>query len=260
MKKNVTILLSLALAIGLIGCGSDSDESKDVSFERTKTLKTLEREAKFLVNDEGKALYIFDKDSLDKSNCDATCQENWPLFLGVDKNKDINIVSNSEDGHLAYRKHPLYFFQNDKSVGDINGNNIKNVWHLVFPYKLKEGNDVKLSTNAIKQTYLTDANGIALYILDEDIKDSGISNCYGECESAWPVFYSDALGTLPEGTTIEDFATIERDATQAKAGEPLKQTTYKGKPLYYYTPELQSSGDTRCDWGDGIWHLVEIVK
>ena len=248
-----------SLVLGIVGCGDDDSTDKEVKEFRTKTLKTLDRDANYLVNDEGKTLYIFDKDTLDKTDCNATCQDIWPPFLGLDSTEDIDKISNSE-GHLAYRKHPLYVFKNDKNRGDINGNNIKNVWHIVFPSNLKSGNDVKLSQTKLKQTYLTDANGIALYVFANDVKESNISNCYGSCETNWPVFYSDDLGTLPQGTKASDFGTINRDETKSKEGEPLKQTTYKGKPLYYYTPELQSAGDTRCDWGDGVWHLIEIVK
>lgn len=121
-----------------------------------------------------------------------------------------------------------------------------------------------LSTTIIKQTFLTDKDGRALYTFDNDTKD--VSNCYDStptsgtgCESTWPVFYSDDLGNLPVGVSSADFAVIDRDTARAKQGEPIQQVTFKGQPLYYFTPDNKEAGSVKGDWVKGVWHLIETA-
>ncbi|MEA2092178.1 MAG: c-type cytochrome, partial [Campylobacterota bacterium] len=195
-------------------------------------------------------------------NCDAACQEIWPLFLGANSgSEDIKVLEGTD--HLAYRKHPLYYFVNDKAPGDILGNNVKEVWHLVHAPEGTTDSQTAFSETLIKQTFLTDKDQRALYTFDND--EEGVSNCYdttptsGEgCESTWPVFYSADLGELPVGTVAEDFGVIDRDVSKAKAGEPIQQVVYKGNPLYYFTPDNKEALSTKGDWVKGVWHLVEL--
>ena len=72
------------------------------------------------------------------------------------------------------------------------------------------------------------------------------------------MFYSADLGTLPAGTSADDFGVIDRNVTKAKPGEPTQQVTYKGKPLYYFTPDNEEALSTKGDWAKGVWHLVEL--
>ncbi|HIP27937.1 MAG TPA: c-type cytochrome, partial [Sulfurovum sp.] len=208
------------------------------------------------------SLYTFDKDILNKSNCDAECQKIWPLFEGANSGSvDIKVLSGSDQ--LAYRKHPLYYFVKDKAPGDILGNNVKDVWHLVHASAGSADSQTALSETVIKQTFLTDKNQRSLYTFDKDTR--GVSNCYDSsptsgtgCESTWPVFYSADLGALPEGTVSADFSIIGRDAAKAKQGESTQQVAYKGKPLYYFTPDNREALSTKGDWVKGVWHLVEL--
>jgi len=270
MLKMTKIALSGIVCLGLIGCGdSYSDKNSDnipvEVVDASSQLKASNRNAKFLVDVQGKSLYTFDNDTLNKSNCSVgPCQDTWPLFVGIDNNDiDLKVVPGSE-GHLAYRQHPLYYYTNDQVVGDVNGNNVNNVWHLVHAQTAPADQQVKLSDTNIKQTFLTDKDQRALYTFDKDIKD--VSNCYDStptsgtgCESVWPVFYSADLGELPAGTVAADFGVIDRNASKAKVGEPLQQVTYKGKPLYYFTPDNKEALSTKGDWVQGVWHLIELA-
>jgi predicted lipoprotein with Yx(FWY)xxD motif/cytochrome c553 len=257
MKKlKYTTMASLA-ALVLIGCGNSyNDNTEDGA------LKASNRNANFLVDTDAMSLYTFDKDALNKSNCDAECQKIWPLFLGANTGSvDIKVLEGTD--HLAYRMHPLYYFINDKAPGDVLGNNVKEVWHLVHASAGTTDSQTALSETIIKQTFLTDKDQRSLYTFDKDTVN--VSNCYDStptsntgCESIWPVFYSADLGKLPTGTTTADFAVIDRDATRAKQGEPLKQVTYKGKALYYFTPDNKEALSTKGDWVKGVWHLVEL--
>ncbi len=223
MKVLTQITMASVATLAPIGCGDDyndtntptdtTDTSSSVDTPNgtntpdvaTAALKVSNRNAKFLVDTDAMSLYTFDKDMLNTSNCDAACQEIWPLFLGGNtESEDIKVLEGTD--HLAYRKHPLYYFVNDKAPGDILGNNIKDVWHLVHAPAASNDSQTKFSDATLKQTYLTDKDGRSLYTFDKDTQN--VSNCYdttttsGEgCESVWPVFYSADLGTLPTGTT-----------------------------------------------------------
>jgi predicted lipoprotein with Yx(FWY)xxD motif len=252
--KNLTKigLLSFATLAMIVGCG-DTYSSKD-NCVNNNSLKSLDRTVSFLTDTTGMSLYTFDKDGLNRSNCDAECQKIWPLFRGADTTNDNIKVLESSD-QLAYRKHPLYYFVNDTSIGDIKGDNIKNVWHLLYAQTSSNDSQTEFSTDTMTQRYLTDKNGRALYTFDKDT--NGTSDCYGTCEDTWPVYYAPSVSTVPTGLNKVDFSTISRDINQSKEGI-LKQTAYKGKPLYYFTPDAKKSGETKGDWVKGVWHLVEI--
>ena len=261
MNRITQITLASIATLSLIGCGDSYDDTK-----KSAALKLLNRNANFLTDTEAKSLYVFDKDMLNKSNCDAECQKIWPLFEGANSgSEDVKVLEGTD--HLAYRKHPLYYFHNDVKAGDIFGDNVKNVWHLVYAPVGSTDTQTALSGTAVKQTFLTDKDGMALYTFDKD--SVNISRCTGKqdakplgsCEARWPVFYVADLGVLPTGTKASDFGTIDRPADTLKDadGKPLatKQTTYKGLPLYYWFKD-QKAGDVSGDWVSGVWHLIEI--
>lgn len=81
MKKTMKIATVAGLAILTISGCTDSDT-------KTGALKASTRNANFLVDTNGMSLYIFDKDERNKSNCDAKCQEIWPLFEGADSGSE----------------------------------------------------------------------------------------------------------------------------------------------------------------------------
>ena len=239
-----TGLLTLA-AFAFMGCETTNTSDQN-------SLKTLDRDVSYLTDTNGMSLYIFDKDGLNQSNCDAGCQEKWPLFEGANTaSTDIKVLEGTD--HLAYRKHPLYSFFKDQAVGDVKGDNVKNVWHLVYAPVGSTDSQTQLSEQTMTQTYLTDAEGRTLYTFDNDT--DGVSNCYGGCEDVWPVYYNTSVKGVPKGLSSSDFTTISRDTTRS---EESKQTAYKGKPLYYFTPDEEKSGATKGDWVKGLWDVVEI--
>jgi len=251
VKSSIVVLASLVV-LTLQGCSSDNSGA----------IGTAERSAHYLVSSSGMTLYTFDKDTLNKSNCDAACQKKWPHFEGQDTaSEDIKVIEGTN--HLTYRKHPLYYFFKDKTEGDTLGNHVKGVWDVVYAPAGTNDTQTKLSSKTLKQTYLTDKEGRALYTFDKD--ENGVSHCYDTtptskegCESIWPVFYGETLGKVPAGTKASDFTTITRDSAKAKSGASVKQTAYKGMPLYYFAPDQKNSGSTKGDWVKGVWHLVDI--
>jgi len=75
--------------------------------------------------------------------------------------------------------------------------------------------------------YLADGNGMTLYTFKKD--KPGKSECTGECLTQWPVFYVNPE-LVVEGCEQSDFGSFKRE-------DGAEQTTYKGKPLYYYAKD-----------------------
>lgn len=245
---NITMAgFAILTTLTLAGCGDCNKDQKN-------DLTSLQRDVKFLVDTDGMSLYTFDRDTLNTSNCDAECRKLWPIFEGAESGStDIKVLESTD--HITYRMHPLYYFVNDAVPGDVKGDNVNEIWHLIYAPEDSTDSQTALSETLMRQTYLTDKDGRALYTFDKD--EDGVSNCYGECESIWPVYYNANIGNVPTGSNISDFSTIARDANRSDTGV-LQQTAYKGKPLYYFTPDNAQSGATKGDWVNGIWHLIEL--
>jgi predicted lipoprotein with Yx(FWY)xxD motif len=99
------------------------------------------KQGKFLTDAKGMALYIFKKDSPDKSACKGDCVAKWPLFdqenVGVTgdlKASDFGTITR-EDGkkQTTYKGMPLYYFAGDQSPGDTKGEGLGDVWYLAKP-------------------------------------------------------------------------------------------------------------------------------
>lgn len=220
-------------------------------------VKSEQRTANFLTTSEGRTLYTFDKDELNKSNCDTECLTRWTKYTGTTTSSpDLTLIGeNNSTQQLAYRKHPLYTFNADDDVEGIEGDNFNTTWHLVYAENNIVDTQVKFSDKVMKQTYLTDKEGRALYTFDKDTE--GVSNCYAGCENMWPVFNAPVLLSVPSQLDKKDFGIIERTAAKIGAGA-AEETTYKGQALYFYFKDLDQEEATTGDWVGGVWHLVEI--
>lgn len=96
---------------------------------------------KILVDDKGMTLYSFDKDQkgAKTSACTDKCIVNWPPFVapaGAKAEGDWTIVGVTDKGGKAekmwaYEGRPLYFFIKDKKPGDVTGDGVGSVWHVV---------------------------------------------------------------------------------------------------------------------------------
>lgn len=88
-------------------------------------------------------LYTFKPDSSETSTCEGGCAEAWPPFT-VDQGAEPAAGDGVEgtlstftraDGTLqvAYNGAPLYYFANDTTAGDTNGQGLGNNWFIVKP-------------------------------------------------------------------------------------------------------------------------------
>ena len=88
-----------------------------------------------VATEEGRVAYTFDVDDANVSNCYDACAKTWPPILIEDATalKAPMGVTTRKDGtlQLTLDGQPLYFFKGDKNPGDINGDGLGNVWHII---------------------------------------------------------------------------------------------------------------------------------
>jgi len=100
-----------------------------------------------LANSFRQTLYTFDPDQGGNSACDGKCAEVWPpLLLSEEEaasivpgNKISVVVRKSGLKQLAYDGRPVYTFYADRAEGDIKGNGLGGVWHIVVLPAVNQG-------------------------------------------------------------------------------------------------------------------------
>jgi predicted lipoprotein with Yx(FWY)xxD motif len=83
----------------------------------------------------GLSVYTFDPDKANVSNCSGGCAKEWPP-VSVSANTVLvapmgKITRADGTLQLTYEQHPLYTYVDDSAEGDINGDGLGGVWHLV---------------------------------------------------------------------------------------------------------------------------------
>ncbi len=92
-----------------------------------------------LVGPKGMTLYTFDRDTVGsgKSVCNGPCATNWPPLMAVDSDKTSGdyMVVTRDDGkkQWAMKGKPLYYWIKDTKPGDMTGDGVQGVWHIVKP-------------------------------------------------------------------------------------------------------------------------------
>ena len=100
-------------------------------------IKTDPSKGKYLTDFQGMTLYTFDKDTKGVSNCYDACVQAWPVYTSgatAEKVFPTNItVITRKDGtkQFAWKGMPLYYYANDTKAGDITGDGVGGVWHIV---------------------------------------------------------------------------------------------------------------------------------
>jgi predicted lipoprotein with Yx(FWY)xxD motif len=206
----------------------------------------------YFTADLGMTLYFFSKDSADLNACQGNCLVNWPIFYAdqlqipafLNKEDFAEITRADGTKQSTYKGWPLYYFVNDVSAGDVNGEAVGGVW-----FTAKADYKVMLGNSAERGDYLTDDYGRALYYFDKD--PLGASVCEGNCLVNWPV-YDQLAGALPSTLNAADFGMISRS-------DGSKQTAFKDFPLYYFIQD-QEHGDMEGQGVNNVWFLVDPAK
>ena len=90
-----------------------------------------------LVNAAGLSLYTYDVDKNGVSACYNGCAKAWPAVLVTAAEAQTLeapfSTTTRTDGtlQLRYNNDPLYLYAGDESPGDVNGDGLGGVWHLI---------------------------------------------------------------------------------------------------------------------------------
>jgi predicted lipoprotein with Yx(FWY)xxD motif len=108
---------------------------------------------------------------------------------------------------------------------------------------------VAVAESADLGSYLTDSEGMTLYLFTKDDPETAESVCYDDCAIAWPPYLveADAELTLPEGVPGTLGTTERKDGTM--------QVTYNGWPLYYWVDD-KAPGDTTGEGVGDVWYVI----
>lgn len=96
-------------------------------------------QGKMLTDAKGMTLYVFDRDSKDKSTCTGDCLAKWPAFTVANAGAALKAAAGvtgklgtikRDDGkfQVTINGMPLYYFAQDKQAGDAKGQAVGNVW------------------------------------------------------------------------------------------------------------------------------------
>ena len=269
-KNNLATICLAIITLTIASC-NDSEETNELLIENTTDVGlALDNQlGNILVDDEGKSLYFFSKDTKETSNCLDGCLSNWPVFYKQDlvvgtglEADDFGVITRTDGTkQTTYKNWPLYYFANDTNAGDTNGEAVGGVWFIAKPdYSImyanaqlvgNDGNnylgDYTLGDGAT--SYFVSINGRTMYTFVNDTKDkNNFTNEAFSNNAVWPIVQI-TLDQIPSTLNSEDFGTIDVFGRT--------QLTYKGWPLYYFVQDT-ARGDNKgiSVPNPGVWPIV----
>ncbi|TCO44301.1 putative lipoprotein with Yx(FWY)xxD motif [Kribbella antiqua] len=151
MKALIAVVGSAVLGLAtLTACGGDdgygggSSSSSSSASQAGGAAKLATAEisglGKVVVDGNGKTVYVFDKDTSGKSNCEGDCLAKWPAVAagegtpqldGVDASLVSTVTRSDGSKQLALGGLPLYLFASDTKAGEAKGQAVGGVWWVV---------------------------------------------------------------------------------------------------------------------------------
>ncbi len=180
MRRRMTLLaapLVLVVALAIAGCGGGNDNVKASAPAASATpanstggsatigVRTGDI-GTFLVDSQGRTLYLFEKDKGSMSSCSGACASSWPPAPTKGRPKAGSGVDSAllgtttrSDGvtQVTYAGHPLYRYAGDTAPGDTNGEGLNDFgggWDVVAPSGQKiEGDESAASSSNTSPGY-----------------------------------------------------------------------------------------------------------
>jgi predicted lipoprotein with Yx(FWY)xxD motif len=137
MKKLTVAILILA------GCGSSSTAAPDAARDTAIVVKSSQF-GRMLFNSKRQAIYVFQRDTRNRSNCHGACAKAWPPVYTKGKPRALDGVRKSllgttrrKDGHLqvTYAGKPLYYYAHE-GPGQVLCHNVNlngGYWWVIGP-------------------------------------------------------------------------------------------------------------------------------
>ena len=155
ISRGAFIGLAVAPLVALAACGSSggggaSSASSAASSGNGQSAATVDAAnnnlGSILVDQQGRTLYLFAKDSSTTSTCTDACAVAWPPLRSnaqptvAGSGTDPSLIGTTprSDGspQVTYNGHPLYLFNGDKKAGDANGQGVNAfgaAWYALSP-------------------------------------------------------------------------------------------------------------------------------
>jgi predicted lipoprotein with Yx(FWY)xxD motif len=160
MKRTMLVSATIAAAIALLaaGCGGGNKSSGSSGGSPATTNSPATTAAtgatiavkssklgKILVDDQGRTLYLFEKDKSPTSTCSGACAAAWPpdttngtpMASSGAIAADLNTSARADGStQLVYHGHPLYRYSGDVKAGDTNGEGLDQFgaeWYVLSP-------------------------------------------------------------------------------------------------------------------------------
>ena len=148
----LTLPAVLAAVAVAVGCGSSynsnssSTPAQKAAPGARETVKTatVAKLGRYLIDEDGKALYLFEKDTSPKSTCYGACAQEWPPVTtsgkpvaeaGATGAKLTTSKRTDGTSQVVYDGHPLYYFAPDKA-GTTKGQGLDAFgaeWYVLAP-------------------------------------------------------------------------------------------------------------------------------
>lgn len=145
----------------------------------------------YLVDGEGRALYLFTSDEDGTSTCTGPCAETWPPLVvrngapvageGVDAELLEGIDREDGSRQVTYAGWPLYTFVQDEEPGQTGGQGRNDAWFLVNPEGEAIGHDAQDVEGATDEAAgaSDDVDVEALMARGEDVFANVCARCHG---------------------------------------------------------------------------------
>ena len=112
------------------------------------------------------------------------------------------------------------------------------------------GTTFTLQATTLGQVISTEG-GLSLYVFNTDTPGAGatapVSSCNGGCLTTWPIYSGNPV-SVPSGLLASDFGSFDHGG--------VMQSTYKGWPLYRYTPDT-AVGDVKGEGINNKWYTAK---
>lgn len=118
---------------------SNTSQTNTAPSDNIYLTKTDSTRGTYLTDFQGTTLYTFDKDTQGVSKCYDACVSLWPAYTsGATAQShfpaNITVITRTDGSkQFAWKGLPLYYYKNDTKTGDITGDGVGGVWHIIKP-------------------------------------------------------------------------------------------------------------------------------
>ncbi len=134
LVASAAVIPIAALSVPTVATASSSTHANSATAAAKSTVEVRRTSlGKILVNSQGHTLYLFKKDSRNKSTCTGACAAFWPPLRasgkptaghGINASKLGTVRRSDGKPQVTYNGHPLYTFQKDTKAGQTNGQGV----------------------------------------------------------------------------------------------------------------------------------------